>query len=36
MNQDARLDLVADKPTDKTCAALNESFNGVARNLGCE
>ena len=36
MNQDARLDLVADKPTDKTCVALNESFNGVARNLGCE
>lgn len=36
MNQDARLDLVADKPTDQTCLALNESFNAVARNLGCE
>lgn len=36
MNQDARLDLVADKPTDKTCMALNDSFDGVARHLGCE
>ncbi len=36
MNQEARVDLPADKPTDSTCEALNRSFDAVARNLGCE
>ncbi|SSY81091.1 hypothetical protein [Alysiella crassa] len=36
MNQEARVDLATDKPTDSTCEALNKSFNGVAQNLGCE
>lgn len=36
MNQDARLDLAADNPTDQTCSTLNKSFDVVARNLACE
>lgn len=36
MNQEARLDLAHDNPTDKACTSLNQSFNAVARNLGCE
>lgn len=36
MNQEARVDLAADKPTDRTCEALDQSFNAVARQLRCE
>lgn len=36
MNQEARVDLATDKPTDKTCEILDKSFDAVARNLRCE
>lgn len=36
MNQEARVDLATDKPTDKTCEALDKSFDAVARQLRCE
>lgn len=36
MNREAREEVAKEQPTAQECIELNNSFNAVARNLGCE
>ncbi|ULJ65581.1 hypothetical protein [Wielerella bovis] len=35
-NQEAKIEVMRENPDEATCHALNQSFNSVAMNLGCE
>lgn len=35
-NQEAKIEVMRENPDEATCHALNNSFNSVAMNLGCE